>query len=290
MTRRQFLALILVNALVSLAIAVAVVLIAFNLGVKQSLAPPTPYVILPPTPAPVPPSTPTAPVAPSPTVPTEEYVVQPGDTLLGIAVRLDVDPELLMALNDISDADRLLVGQSLRVPLDSVAAPATVPTPAITPAIEGVGRAVAPIIETAVVTVSSGVTLTGILTGTGPVTATVSITGTEVLTATTMPGEPIIGAVLAPGDLTAEAVSLVNIGQTPVRMRNWSLRRPDGRRYVFPDITLAPNNTLLVNSRQGADAEPVLFWGLRQAAWSIGDVVILANQAGQTVGSFTVGE
>lgn len=88
----------------------------------------------------------------------------------------------------------------------------------------------------------------------------------------------------------AVAVRLANRGQAPVRLRNWSLRRPDGRRYMFPDITLAPNAELLLYSRQGADADGALFWGLRQAAWAPGDDVILADQAGQTVESLFVGE
>jgi hypothetical protein len=282
MTRRQFLTIILVNALVSLVIAVAVVLIALNLGVEQSLIAPTPYVILPPTPTPVPPSTPTTLTTPSPTLPTEGYVVEPGDTLLGIAVRLDVDPQLLMALNDISDADRLLVGQSLRVPLGSV--PATATAPVIEPAAVVTITTAAPITATVAVTVSTGVTLAAPLTGTIPITAT------EALTAAAIPGEPMITAVLAPGELAEEAVRLVNIGQTPVRLRNWSLRRPDGRRYVFPDATLEPSSALLIYSRQGADTETALFWGLQQATWQAGDLVILADQAGQTVGSLTVGE
>lgn len=284
MTRRQLLTLILVNALVSLAIAVAVVLIAFNLGVNQSLTVPTPYVILPSTPTPVPPSMPTAPATPSPTVPTEEYVVQPGDTLLGIAVRLDIDPQLLMALNDISDADRLLVGQSLRVPLGSVPPTPEVPTPAVAPTAMVTAAAAAPITETVAITTSSGITLAA------PITDNIAITATEALTATAIPGEAMITTVLAPGELPKEAVRLVNIGETPVRLRNWSLQRSDGRRYVFPDATLEPSAALLIYSRQGADTETALFWGLQEAAWRAGDVVTLADQAGRTVGSFTIGE
>lgn len=287
MTRRQFLAIILINALVSLAIAVAVVLVAFNVGVEQAVAPPKPYIIVAPTAAALP-SPPAA--TPTPTVPTEEYVVQPGDSLLGIAVRLDVDPALLMELNDITDADRLLVGQRLLVPVDSLQKPAA--TPAVTMA----SPTAPPLAETA--TVSLEITGSQAITGTTPIaitdpgsiTGAVSITGTTPVTATLLPGKPVILAVLAPGDLPVEAVSLANIGQAPVRLRNWSLRRPDGRRYMFPDVTLAPSGELLLYSRQGADADSTLFWGLRQAAWSPGDTVILADQAGQTVASFTAGE
>jgi hypothetical protein len=123
-----------------------------------------------------------------------------------------------------------------------------------------------------------------------PITDTVAITATEALTATAIPGEAMITTVLAPGELTDEAVRLVDIGETPIRLRNWSLQRPDGRRYFFPDATLEPNSALLVYSRQGADTEAALFWGLQEAAWRAGAVVTLADQAGRTVGSFAIGE
>ncbi|MDP6183611.1 MAG: LysM peptidoglycan-binding domain-containing protein, partial [Gammaproteobacteria bacterium] len=45
-----------------------------------------------------------------------EYVVQPGDTLGGIATSVTVPIETLMALNGITDPDQIQVGQVLKVP------------------------------------------------------------------------------------------------------------------------------------------------------------------------------
>lgn len=51
--------------------------------------------------------------APTP-LPTHE--VQPGETLSGIALRYDITLARLMAFNGMSDADAVIVGQSLRIP------------------------------------------------------------------------------------------------------------------------------------------------------------------------------
>lgn len=63
----------------------------------------------------------TSTVAPTPTTPT--YTVQPGDTLLDIATRLDVDMGALMAANRITDPDSLSPGQVLIIPVGEAALP-----------------------------------------------------------------------------------------------------------------------------------------------------------------------
>ena len=45
-----------------------------------------------------------------------EYVVEPGDTLLGIAEQFGVTVEAITAANDISDPDLIAVGQTLVIP------------------------------------------------------------------------------------------------------------------------------------------------------------------------------
>jgi nucleoid-associated protein YgaU len=46
----------------------------------------------------------------------ETYVVQPGDTLYGIAVNFNVNVDALMEENGITDANTLQVGQILQIP------------------------------------------------------------------------------------------------------------------------------------------------------------------------------
>lgn len=271
MSRRQLLTIIAINAAISLVIAIAVVLIAFNLGVQQAFGPPTPYVIIPATATPRPPSTPSPPPSPSPTIATEEYVVQPGDTLLGIALRLDLDPQLLLDINNLPNADRLLVGQRLRVPLGSVPTPTitptdlpATPTPTPPPATPTPPRPAA----------------TSTLTVTAALTATLATTATQ----------PAIVAVLTPGELATEAVRIANLGQEPLSLRNWSLSEAGGRRYVFPSVILAPGRELLIHTSLGADGPTDLYWGLAEPVWRIGAVVRLSDQSGAVVSTYAIGE
>ena len=77
-----------------------------------------------PSPAPVPTAKPATAVPasdiqkPTPTlsVTGDTYTVQSGDTLLGIAIRLKVDYEALIALNKIADPNSIKVGQKLKLP------------------------------------------------------------------------------------------------------------------------------------------------------------------------------
>ncbi len=87
--------------------------------------------ILPPEPAPLPSPTPTLPPptetpAPTPTkvalapellaAPKYRYVVQPGDTLLGISHHYRVNLQDIVALNRLTNPDKLSVGQHLQIP------------------------------------------------------------------------------------------------------------------------------------------------------------------------------
>lgn len=72
-----------------------------------------------PTPTPEPTATPTAEPTQTPVV----YVVQPGDTLFGIALEHGVDPEALQEANQIDDPGTLQVGQELIIPATPTAEP-----------------------------------------------------------------------------------------------------------------------------------------------------------------------
>lgn len=148
MTRRQLLFVVLLNALVSLTIALAVVWVAeqrrpdpSELTVGQAAEPPV-VLIATPTPAPtaagvqndalatVPTATP-APVNTQPDV----YVVEAGDSLLGIALRFGLTLDELMEANGLENPDFVFVGQRLLIPegtTSNVNNPA--PAPAAAPA------------------------------------------------------------------------------------------------------------------------------------------------------------
>ena len=276
MTRRQKAGLVAINALISLLIALGVVWIAGQTGWLTGTGQPTPFVIVPPTPTQRPTNTPTLPATATPTVLAAAYVVQPGDTLLGIALRLEVDPQLLLDMNDIGNADRLLVGQELLVPAASL--PTATPQPTAT--------------EPATPTATPSAATASVPTTTALLSATVTTTATLAITATVLPpgsgAQLLILGVTTPGRLDTEAVVLANQGGEPQSLLNWSLERPDGSRYRFPRFVLRPGAIVRVHTRLGADDAENLYWSQEEAAWDQAAAVLLTNQAGVEVSRYAL--
>lgn len=165
MSRRQCILLILMNALISLAISVAVVWIAFDRWEARQ-----------PTYAPLP--LPTVRPLLTPLKTSIVYIVQPGDSLSGIAIRFNIPLEELMRANGITDPDHINAGQRLIIPAGSVPEPTRPPTATPLPfepptAVVGTPAA------------SDTATLTpAILTSTPEITSTLTITPTQAATAT----------------------------------------------------------------------------------------------------------
>jgi len=59
--------------------------------------------------------------APESASPSLAHVVRPGDTLTGIAAIYSIDVDRLVLANDLHDADRIRVGQTLQIPARSEA-------------------------------------------------------------------------------------------------------------------------------------------------------------------------
>ncbi len=60
---------------------------------------------------------------PTPGFTGDEYTIQSGDTLLGIAIKFNVDFEELASLNNIADRNNIKVGQKLKLPRRKVGTP-----------------------------------------------------------------------------------------------------------------------------------------------------------------------
>jgi LysM repeat protein len=96
---------------------------ACSSGGAETLPPPITVTIVPGAGAPEQPAA-AGPITTTTTAPTTTtsmpgstfYAVQAGDTLYGIAARLDTTVEVLIKLNPMHDTNRLLVGQELIVP------------------------------------------------------------------------------------------------------------------------------------------------------------------------------
>ncbi len=251
MNRRQLVFLVLVNALVSLAIALAVVWIAESRRPDlEELAalytPPPPRIPL--ATATLPPvdpvATPLATATPAPVVdpdPGESsvYVVQPGDNLLAIALRFNLTLDELMEANGLTDPDFVFVGQQLVIP----------------------GGA----------NVSQGGSSQG-SSASSPVAAP----------------QIRIAQVENPGNLDGEAVLLVNDGDAAVNLQGWTLAREGGPAYTFGDLPLFPGGSVRLHSTGGADTSVDLYWGQPQALWTPGTTARLLDAGGQEVARYVV--
>ncbi len=197
----------------------------------------------------------------SPTALTSnQYTVQTGDTLSGIAFALGVPLDELLAANGLNEDSIIRPGEVLVVPRD--AAPVLdEPTPS--PLLPSV---------TALLPTPS--------------------TPTPFPTETPTPPGPVqvrVQEVLAPGELEREGVVLINRGRT-VNLQGWTLGAAGGeRRYVFPRLTLAQDVPVTVYTITGADSPQSLHWGQDVAVWGAPDTIIeLRDAEGDLIATYTV--
>jgi hypothetical protein len=172
------------------------------------------------------------------------HVVQAGETLGNISQSYDVAMEDIMAANGISDPNFLQAGQQLIIPLE------------------------------------------GLETPTPPATATATQAGappSPIPTEPLLQGEAIIQIqeVVGAGQLTEEAVSIVNLGSRPVLLAGWQLEEEGGNVNTFEQVTLFGDGAaLLVHTETGQDGVSDLYWGLEQPVWEPGESVRLLDAEG----------
>lgn len=261
MNRGQLAFLVLVNALVSLVIAVAVIWVfearrpdAEELAAINTPRP-APVLAAPaaqPTVAPNPAATTPAPIVAVETatpevadVNSEEvYVVQPGDTMLVIATRYNVTVEDILNANNLNDPNFVFAGQRLVIPVQGGSPSAgTTPNQLPTP------------------------------------TATLAIA----------PDGVRITAVTGVGDLQNEQVVLVNDSDTPFSLQGWQLQRADGDIYTFRnDVPLFPGGSIRLHSGAGSDTSIDLYWNLTEAVWQNGAEARLVTAEGDTITTYVV--
>ena len=266
MNRRQLSFVIILNALISLVIAVAVVWIVEarrpDPEALAALNTPSAAVEVPlaATLTPTPPaaaatgeqadgeqttgeaaageSQPTAAPAADAAASTEssEYVVQNGDSLSGIADRFGIPVAAIMAANKLDNPDFVFVGQRLTIP--------------------------------------SGATTAAVPTAT-PIASTVN-TGIRVT------------AVTGAGDPAAEVVSIGNDSDLAVNLQGWRLEREGGPAYTFGNLLLFPGSGLKLHSGQGTDTSVDVYWSQAAGVWSTGAIARLVNPQGAEVSRFPV--
>jgi LysM repeat protein len=249
MNRRLLVFFILVNAFVSLTIALTVVWIA------EQRRPRPEELVVPATPAPAvipvatptsgdaqttpgsdssPSATPTEVAAPPETGETEIYVVKRGDSLSAIAARSGVTPSRLLEINDLADPNLIYVGQRLIIPVSQQRSDA------------------------------SGDSAVG------------------------LPQQGLQLRIQNAGDLAAESVQVVNDSNGAVDLQGWSLSREGGPIYTFGSVLLFPGSWIWLHTGSGQDNSINRYWGQAETVWQSGSTVVLRDASGELIAQSTV--
>jgi LysM repeat protein len=269
MTRKQVAFIVGVNALISTLITLLLVLVILPAVGAPEVAPvtgPTQVVSGEPTSS-----------GPSggPTATPVVHVVQAGDTISGLALQYDVSAEDIIAANQLQNPNFLQVGMRLEIPVGGVAESTATLTPVPT-ATETPLPVIPPSAErTATAAAAAGATATDLPTPV-PATGELKIEITE-----------IIGV----GQEDQEQVVISNLGTRLADMQGWTLRDRGGNEFVFPNFRLWQNGSATVHTRVGQDGNPPghFYWMKSEPVWSDGEEATLANAAGETIFTYTVG-
>lgn len=165
-----------------------------------------------------------------------EYVVQNGDSLSGIADRFGVPVAAIMTANKLDNPDFVFVGQRLTIPSGAVTAAAPTATPIAS-------------------TVNTGIRVT-----------------------------TVEGA----GDLAAEVVNIGNDSDLAVNLQGWRLEREGGPAYTFGNLLLFPGSGIKLHSGSGADTSVDVYWNQGAGVWTTGAVARLVNPQGAEVSRLSV--
>lgn len=166
-----------------------------------------------------------------------DYVVQNGDSLSGIADRFGVPVAAIMAANKLDNPDFVFVGQRLTIPSGDTTA---VVVPTATPIAS---------------TVNTGIRVT---------------------------------AVEGAGELASEVINIGNDSDLAVNLQGWRLEREGGPAYTFGNVLLFPGSGLKLHSGQGTDTSVDVYWNQAAGVWSAGAVARLVNPQGAEVSRFPV--
>ena len=180
------------------------------------------------------------------------HVVQSGETLGTISQRYDVTVEDIMAANGLDNPNFLSVGQELIMPIGGLPTPTPIPTETPLP----------------------DVVPTPIPTEAPP-----------------SQGEAIveISEVIGVGELTAEAIQIINSGTRQIGLLNWTISDESGFVYTFEQVTLFGEGAgILIHTETGTDGPTDLYWGLELPILVSGKTLSLTDADGNVVSTYTV--
>jgi len=94
---------------------------------------------------------------------------------------------------------------------------------------------------------------------------------------------------LNPGDITSEAVEIVNRG-APVELTGWTLSDGGRNEFEFPTFRLFASGGVTIYTGVGENTPIRLYWGRDRAVWEIGKTVYLYNADGDLQDEYDITE
>ena len=90
--------------------------------------------------------------------------------------------------------------------------------------------------------------------------------------------------ILHAGTYASEVIVIVNVGDRPVSLANWTVSTSLDEEYRFDAMApLSPGDSIRLMSRAGTDTAYDKFWGRTPRAWTIGTTITFANASGAQV-------
>lgn len=168
------------------------------------------------------------------------YTIQSGDSLSAVADRFGTTLDAIVKANELSDPNVVYVGQRLIIP---VGAGDQIPAPQQTNA------------PTTTLVIGQGI---------------------------------LIRTIDGIGLLVTEAVQVVNDSNTVVNLDGWRLEREDGPSYTFRELSIFPGGNIWVHTTSGDDTSVALYWDQPAPVWQSGSVARLLDTQGSVIHRYTV--
>ncbi len=291
LTLGSLLLILLINALISLFISLAVFFVLGGRSTSSGLPAPSPQASSvaragggPGTPAAQPPAVTnpggSASVASGVNAGAPErtdlYVVKSGDSLSAIAGRYGLTMAELMAANGLQNPDWIAVGQKLTIPVPGA------PTPTATvPPVPTLTETPLPFEPPTVVPTRAPAAF-----------ATFALT--EPAAATPVPSTPAAGGppvaierVSGAGNVAAEEIVIASRGKQ-INMEKWTLSDSLGNTFTFPNVILWSSQApLRIHTGKGVDTPTDLFWNRTESVWKgRGELATLRDANGTVIDTF----
>ena len=98
-----------------------------------------------------------------------------------------------------------------------------------------------------------------------------------------------ISLIRNPGNLSSEALRIVNNTDEVISLENWRLEDADGHVLTFPNIQLLRKGVFVeVYSRSGHTTPYEIYWNCDEAVWKSGETAVLKDVFGQIQATYRV--